>query len=125
MLRILTICVLLLPVTAFGVISKSDLIGEWVWLGNSFERTSDYGSLSRTGPSIMRFSPNGEYEYISVFDGEESPPVLGSWKYKKGILSITRPDNGTINYKILSYIDGILETQDTYMESYMYMKKKK
>ena len=123
MLRALILCLLLLPGMALGEVTESDLIGDWEWLGNSFEQTSDYGTLLRTGPSIKRFIPGGRYEYISVFEGKQKAPVVGSWKYAKGILSITRPDNGTFHNKVISYQNGIMELQDTYLESFIYMKR--
>jgi len=104
--------------------SKSDLVGDWEWLGNSFSKVSDYSKLTRTGPSIKRFHDDGVYEYISVFQGKSSPPVKGSWTLQSDVLSITRPDNGTFNYKILSFDNDVMETKDTDLGIFMYMRKK-
>ena len=113
----------MVPSVVIGGVSRSEIVGDWEWLGNSFLQTTNYRGLLRTGPSINRFYEDGKYEYIGVFRGKKADSAVGNWKYEKDILSITRPDNGTFNYKILSYENGVLETQDTYLESYQYMKK--
>lgn len=125
MLRIMFFAFAAFPCLVLGdVISESDIIGDWEWLGNSIERSSDLTGLTRTGPSIHRYHSDGKYEYISVLDGKLGKEVVGKWRFKNGILSVTRPDNGTFNNKALGFENGVLETQDDFLGAYMYQKKK-
>ena len=125
MLKIIIFVIAAFPCLVFGdVISETDIIGEWEWLGNSMEKSSDLTGLTRTGPSIHKYISGGKYEYISIFDGEQKKAIIGEWIFKNGILSITRPDSGTFNNKALSFEDGVLETQDDFLGAYMYQKKK-
>lgn len=125
MLKIVVFVIAAFPCLVFGdVISESDIIGEWEWLGNSMEKSNDLAGLTRTGPSIHRYLSDGKYEYVSVFDGDIGKTVIGEWSFKNGILSVTRPDNGTFNNKVVSFENGVLETQDDFLGAFMYQKKK-
>lgn len=121
--KILTILLLLPSLTFAGDFSDEDLIGDWEWLGNSFTRSDDTNDLIRTGPSIKRFHQDGTFEYIAIRNGIQKKAVKGSWVLRNNVLSITRPDNGTFQNKVVSFKNGILETQEKEMESFSYMKK--
>ncbi|MCG7936635.1 MAG: hypothetical protein JAY68_18490 [Candidatus Thiodiazotropha taylori] len=124
MLRIIVFIFTVFPCLIFGdVISESDIVGEWEWLGNSMEKSNDLTGLTRTGPSIHKYHSDGKYEYITVSDGKPENAVIGKWSFKNDILSVTRPDNGTFNNKALSFENGVLETQDDFLGAYMYQKK--
>ena len=125
MLRIITLILAIYSASAFGEsISQSEIVGDWEWRGNSMTQSADFTGLTRSGPSIKRFHSDGKYEYIAIVNGTHKKPVVGTWKYKKGVLSITRPDNGTFNNKVISYKKGVLETQDDFLEAFSYMKKR-
>ena len=121
--QILTILLLLPSLTFAGDFSDKDLIGDWEWLGNSFTRSDDTNDLMRTGPSIKKFHQDGTFEYIAVRNGKQKKAVKGSWVLRNNVLSITRPDNGTFQNKVVSFKNGILETQEKEMETFSYMKK--
>ncbi len=125
MLRIISFILAIFSVSAFAeTISQSEIVGDWEWLGNSMTQSADLSGLTRSWPSIKRFHSDGKYEYISVVNGKQENPIVGKWEYKNGTLSITRPDNGTFNNKVLSYKKGVLETQDDFLEAFSYMRKK-
>lgn len=121
--QILTILLLLPSLTFAGDFSDKDLIGDWEWLGNSFTRSNDTNDLMRTGPSIKKFHQDGTFEYIAVRNGKHKKAVKGAWVLRNNVLSITRPDNGTFHNKVVSFKNGILETQEKEMETFSYMKK--
>ena len=124
MLRIIVFVFAAFPCLVFAeIISETDIIGEWEWLGNSMEKSNDLTGLLRTGPSIHKYHPDGKYEYISVSDGKRGKAVVGEWSFENDILSVTRPDNGTFNNKAVSFENGVLETQDDFLGAYMYQKK--
>ncbi len=125
MLKIIAFVFILMPAMALGSsVTEDSIVGEWEWLGGSLTQSPNLKGLMSAGPNIAKFHADGKYEYISTDNGKQSKPVIGNWVFQNNILSITRPDNGTINYKFISFQSGVLETQDDYIEAYRYMKKK-
>ena len=126
MFRVLYFCLLLVPLAAHAErFSEEKLIGEWEWLGNSWEKVENYSDLMRTGPNIERFRDNGEYHYIYISrNGDKENPVVGSWQYQENVLTITRPDNGTFNNTVVSFDGEILILKSNFSDAYHYMRKK-
>ena len=125
MFKTLLFFVLIFPGSVFAVsITKKDIIGNWESLGGSITQSRNLSGLTSPGPNINKFHANGKYEYIAIHKDSQAKPVNGTWVLKNGVLSITRPDNGTFNNIITHYKNDVLETKEDDTGIYQYWRKK-
>lgn len=116
--------ILALPACSESIINQEEMLGEWESLGASFTRTREFSKLISPGENRTIFLEDANYQYISLRDGNEKETINGTWVFKGDSYVITRPDSGTFEYNIISYVDGVIESRNTFSDGFHYLKKK-